>query len=69
MQFKNRLCACKDLECGEAVNRELTTWSEAFVQNLPAGSTMSAIDDRRVQMIQDQVRACMDALRAGRAAH
>lgn len=69
MQFKNRLCACKDLECGEAVNRELTTWSEAFVKKLPAGSTMSAFDDRRVQMIQDQVRACMDALRAGRAAH
>lgn len=64
-ELRDRLCACKDLACGEAVNRELTAWSEAFVKGLPQGATMSPADDRTMQKIEHEVRACMRALRAG----
>jgi hypothetical protein len=63
IELKDRLCACEDVACGEAVSREMTAWSEAFVSKLPAGSTMSLADDRQMQEIEDQVSSCMLALR------
>jgi len=65
VQFKERLCACKDLACGEAVNRELTTWSEAYMKDLPPDSTMSKGDDRKMQELETAMRACMQTLRTG----
>jgi hypothetical protein len=65
VELRDRLCACKDLACGQTVSRELTAWSEAFLKKLPPGTTMSAEDDQKMQSIETEVHACMQALRAG----
>jgi hypothetical protein len=64
-EFRDRICACKDVACGEQASHELTTWSEAFVKTLPPGSRMSPVDDRKMEKIEQEVHACMEALRAG----
>lgn len=64
VELKDRLCACKDLACAEAVSRELTAWSEEFVRNLPPGTTMSPADDRKMETIENELRACRKALKS-----
>ncbi len=62
-ELKDRLCACKDIACAEAVAAELTRWSEDFLAHPNDSSTMSAEDQERMTTIEHDIGTCMRSLR------
>lgn len=63
-EFKDCICACTDIECGEAAAAALTKWSEDFLAHPTDNSTMNASDQARMETIENDVHACLRALRA-----
>lgn len=61
-EFKERLCACTNAACAKAVAAEMTTWSEDFVKQHAAGSSMTHSDHARLDAIERDVQACMRRL-------
>lgn len=65
-ELEDRLCACKDIACAEAVAAELTKWSEDFLAHPNDSSTMSEEDQERMTTIEREIKACMSKLRGPR---
>jgi len=65
-EFKDRLCACKDIACGEAVAADLTKWSNDFLARPSDSSRMSQEGQTRLDVIEREIGECMSALRTGR---
>lgn len=64
VDFRDRVCSCADLSCGEAVHREMTAWSDAYVKKLPANVIMSKADESRMSELEGEMSDCMISLRA-----
>jgi hypothetical protein len=57
--FKDKMCACKDKACAEAVDKEEDAWEETLEKKYkdkePDQKTMEAFDK-----VKDEYRACRD---------
>ena len=57
--FKNKMCACRDTRCGQAVSDELTAWVQARQARYEDPPTMSEEDTRKTAEIGAETRKCL----------
>jgi len=60
-EFKDKMCACKDTKCVQAVSDEMTKWSQDMTKDNQEPPKFTDEDTKRATAIGEQMGKCMQA--------
>ncbi len=61
-EFTDRMCACKDKACAEALSDEMSRWGTEIAKQPHMDEKVSDADAKRMADITDRFSKCMTAL-------
>ncbi len=67
-EFTDRMCACKDKACAEALSEEMNRWGTEVAKQPHMDEKVSDADAKRMADITDRFSKCMTALFTGPSA-
>ena len=60
-EFADKMCACKDTTCAQAVSDEMTKWGQEMAQSMEEPPVMTEEDTKEATEIGERMGKCMQA--------